>query len=211
MLADDFFLVSWDTTGSGKPRLHLQGIALGLAGALIGELVLSRRVTVRGVRLDMVDGRAVQESVADRVLADLGNSPHHTDVRTWLAYLAQRSIEEVSGRLVNAGLLVRENPKILRRKQSRFFSTDFSRAMWPMTRLRLALTQCRPLSPQDMALATLMDACDLTDIVLDDPAGRRAVRRYLTTLFAAMPQPLSDLSRQVHAAVGDAVLTYHRR
>jgi hypothetical protein len=210
VLADDFFLVSWDTTGSGKPRLHPQGIALGLAGALIGELVLCRRVTVRGVRLDLVDGRGVQESVADRVLADLGDSPHHTDVRTWLAYLAQRSIEEVSGRLVNAGLLVRESPKFLQRKQARFFSTDFSRAMWPMTRLRLALSRCRPLCPQDMALATLMDACDLTDSVLDDPAGRRAVRGYLTTLLATMPQPLSDLSRHVHAAVGDAVLTYRR-
>ncbi|NUP61871.1 MAG: hypothetical protein HOW71_06800 [Nonomuraea sp.] len=48
MLADDFFFVSWDTTGSGKPRLHVQGVALGLAGALIAELVLERRITVEG-------------------------------------------------------------------------------------------------------------------------------------------------------------------
>ncbi|MEV4169243.1 GPP34 family phosphoprotein [Nonomuraea sp. NPDC049709] len=208
MLADDFFLLSWDTTGSGKSRLHEQGVALGLAGALIGELVLHQRVAVRGVRLDVTDARPVKENVADKVLADLGNSPHHTDVRTWLAYLAQRSVEEVSGRLRNDGLLVREAPKILKRKQCRFFATDFSRAMWPMARLRLALAQCRPLSPQDMALATLMDACGLTDTVLDDPDDRRAARHYLTTLLATMPQPLSDLSRQVNAAVGDAVLTY---
>lgn len=208
MLADDFFLVSWDTTGSGKPRLHVQGIALGLAGALIGELVLRRRVAVRGVRLDMVDSRHVQENVADKVLSDIGNSPHHTDVRTWLAYLAQRSVEEVSGRLMSAGLLERETPKLLKRKQSRYFSTDFSHAIWPVTRLRLALAERRPLSPQDMALATLMDACDMTDTVLDDPDGRRAAHRYLATMLATMPQPLSDLSRQVNAAVGDAVLTY---
>lgn len=208
MLADDFFLVSWDTTGSGKPRLHVQGVALGLAGALIGELVLHQRVTVQGVRLDLVDPREVREKVADKVLADIGKSPHHTDVRTWLAYLAQRSVNDVSGRLMNAGLIERQVRKLIKRKQSRYFATDFSRAIWPMTRVRLALTQRRPLSPQDMALATLMDACELTDIVLDDPDGRRAAHQYLATMLATMPRPLSDLCRQVHAAVGDAVLTY---
>ncbi|HEX4814654.1 MAG TPA: GPP34 family phosphoprotein [Nonomuraea sp.] len=208
MLADDFFLVAWDTTGSGKPRMHLQGIALGLAGALIAELVLARRVAVRGVRLGVADPQRVEDPVADAVLSEIRNSPHHTDVRTWLAYLAQRSLADVSGRLEADGLLQRETGKLLRRKQPRYFSNDFSRAVWPATRLRLALVKYRPLDPRDMALATLVDACDLTGIVLDDAADRRAARTYLATLLAAMPQPLSDLSRQVRAAVGDAVLTY---
>ncbi|MEV6032563.1 GPP34 family phosphoprotein [Nonomuraea sp. NPDC052116] len=208
MLADDFFLVSWDTTGTGKPRLHLQGIALGLAGALIGELVLHQRIAVRGVRLDVIDSEDVTDKVANRVLSDIGDSPHHTDVRTWLAYLAQRSVDDVGARLVDAGLLEREAPKLLRRKPPRFFSTDFSKAMWPATRLRLALVRHWPLSPQDMALATLVDACDMTETVLDDPADRRVARQYLTTLPTSIPQPLRDLSRQVSAAVGDAVLTY---
>ncbi|MEV4362005.1 GPP34 family phosphoprotein [Nonomuraea sp. NPDC049625] len=99
MLADDFFLVSWDTTGTGKPRLHVQGIALGLAGALIGELVLHQRIAVRGVRLDVIDSEDVMDKVTNRVLADIGDSPHHTDVRTWLAYLAQRSVDDVGARL----------------------------------------------------------------------------------------------------------------
>ncbi|MGP3958208.1 GOLPH3/VPS74 family protein [Nonomuraea sp. 3N208] len=208
MLADDFFLVAWDTTGSGKSRMHLQGIALGLAGALIAELVLAQRIAVRGVRLGVVDTRPVQEDVADNVLSEITNSAHHTDVRTWLAYLAQRSVADVSGRLETAGLLQRETPKLLKRKQARYFSTDFSRAMWPATRLRLGLVRRQPLSPPDMALATLVDACDLTDTVLDEPSDRRVARQYLTTVLAAMPQPLSDLSRQVSSAVGDAVLTY---
>jgi hypothetical protein len=208
VLADDFFLVSWDTTGSGKSRLHVQGVALGLAGALIGELVLRQRVAVRGARLEVIDPSRIQENVANKVLADIGNSPHHTDVRTWLAYLAQHSVADVSGRLTGAGLLQRETPTFFKRNSCRYFSTDFSQAVWPAARLRLALVRCRPLSPQDMALATLVDACDMTDTMLDDPADRRVAHHYLTTLLAAMPQPLSDLSRQVSAAVGDSVLAY---
>ncbi|MBF8188659.1 GPP34 family phosphoprotein [Nonomuraea sp. K274] len=208
MLADDFFLVSWDTTGSGKPRLHVQGIALGLAGALIGELVLDRRVAVRGVSLEVVDSRPAGDGLANTVLTDIGNSPHHTGVRTWLAYLARRSVADVSARMEATGLLRQEAPKLLRRKQPRYFSTDFVQAMWPTTRLRLALVRREPLASQDMALATLVDACDLTGTVLDDPADLRVARPFLTAVLAAMPPPLSDLSRLVRAAVGDAVLTY---
>ncbi|MEV3980396.1 GPP34 family phosphoprotein [Nonomuraea sp. NPDC049758] len=208
MLADDFFFVCWDATGSGKPRLHVPGVALGLAGALLAELVLEQRITVEGVRLRVVDRRRVPDELAGKVLTEIGNSPQHTDVRTWLAYLAQRSVTEVTSRLMGNGLLDRESPRLLKRNQFRYFSTDFNRAMWPSARLRLALVKWQPLTPHDMALAALAEACDLTDVVVEDPADRRGAHQYLTTVLAAMPQPLSDLGRQVSAAVGDAVLTY---
>ncbi|MDF2709626.1 MAG: hypothetical protein K0R62_5278 [Nonomuraea muscovyensis] len=208
MLADDFFLVGWDTTGSGKPRLHLSGLALGLAGALIAELVLERRVLVRGVRLQVADQRPLREHLADRVLADMANAPQHTDVRTWLAYLARRAVADVTARMMRAGLLDRETPRIRRRRPSRYFATDFGRAVWPSTRLRLSLARGEPLTAHDMVLAALVDASGMTDTVVEDPAHRQAARRHLTGALAALPEPVGDLTRHVRAAVGDAVLTY---
>lgn len=208
MLADDFFLVVWDTTGSGKPRLYLPAAALGLAGALIGELVLESRVTLRGTRLSVADPRPLREEVADGVLADIGNSPQPLDVRIWLAYFAKRSINDVAGRLQRAGCLTQESPKLVKRKQRRYVATDFGQAVWPATRLRLSLVRQRPMPPHDMTLAALVDACGMTDTVVEDPANRHAARRHLAHVLASMPRPLSDLSRHVSAAVGDAVLTY---
>ncbi|NUW32462.1 GPP34 family phosphoprotein [Nonomuraea sp. SMC257] len=208
MLADDFFLVAWDTTGTGKPRLYLQGLTLGLAGALIGELVLENRLTVSGTRLQLLDHLPLRERVADATLADIANSPQHTDVRTWLAYLAQRSLDDVTGRLLAIGLLECVTPKLLKHKQNRYFATEFGPAVWPSTRLRLSLVRRQPLNPYDMLLAALVDACGMTDTVVEDPAHRPTAHRYLAAVLAAMPQPLSDLSRHVSAAVGDAVLTY---
>ncbi|MDR8408430.1 GPP34 family phosphoprotein [Nonomuraea sp. 3-1Str] len=208
MLADDFFLIVWDTTGTGKPRLYLQGLTLGLAGALLGELVLENRVTVRGARLQLLDRLPLRERVADGILADIANSPQHTDVRTWLAYLAQRSLPDVTGRLLGIGLLECVTPKLLKHKQNRYFATEFGPAVWPSTRLRLSLVRRRPLNPYDMLLAALVDACGMTDTVVEDTGHRPEAHRHLTAVLAAMPQPLSDLSRHVSAAVGDAVLTY---
>ncbi|MFD9948423.1 GPP34 family phosphoprotein [Nonomuraea sp. NPDC059023] len=207
-LADELFLVGWDTTSTGRPRLHVQGVELGLAGALIGELVLAGRVGVRGSTVRLVDPRPVQEVVADRVLADMGSMPQHTDLRTWLVYLSQRAVDDVSGRMILAGFLEREAPKLWRRKPGRFFATDFGPAAWPRTRLHMALTRWQPLDPHDMALASLVEACGMTDVVVEDPAERKTARRHLTTVLAALPPQLTDLARHVHAAVGDAVLTY---
>lgn len=208
MLADELFLIAWDTTGSGKPRLHVQGAALGLAGALLAELVMQRRVAVQDSQVKVADPRPVDERVGDRVLADMVESPQHTDIRTWLAYLAQRSIAEVSGRLIREGRLEQEAPRLLKRRTSRFYAPDFGQAMWPRTRLHMALVRWQPLAAHDMALAVLVDSCGMTEIVVEDPAERKVARRYLETVVAALPQPLSDLGRHVSAAVGDAVLTY---
>ncbi|MFI7439303.1 GOLPH3/VPS74 family protein [Nonomuraea indica] len=208
MLADDFFLIAWDTTGSGKPRLNGPALALGLAGALIAELVLEHRVLVRGVSLQVTDPRPVREHLADRILADIGNAPQHTDVRTWLAYLARRAVADVTARMARAGLLDRETTRMRRRRPSRYFATDFGRAVWPSTRLRLSLARGRPLSHDDMVLAALLDACGMTDTVVEDPDHRQAARRRLAGMLTALPEPVGDLTRHVRAAVGDAVLTY---
>ncbi|MFG3441368.1 GPP34 family phosphoprotein [Nonomuraea sp. NPDC047897] len=208
MLADDFFLVAWDTTGSGKPRLHPSALALGLAGALIAELLMEHRVVLRGVRLQVADPRPVREYLADAILTDIANAPQHTDVRTWLAYLARRAVADVTARMARSGLLDRETPRIRRRRPSRYFATDFGRAVWPSTRLRLSLARGRPLTDHDMVLAALLDACGMTDTVVEDPAHRQAARRRLAEVLTALPRPAGDLTRQVRAAVGDAVLTY---
>jgi hypothetical protein len=208
VLADELFLIGWDTTASGKPRMHLQGIELGLAGALIAELVIAGCVAVRGSTLGVRDGTPAAEEVAGRILAEMRGLPQHADVRTWLVYLARRAVAEVGGRMVLAGLLTREEPKFFKRQQSRFHATDSGAAAWPRTRLHMALTRWQPLTPGDMALIALVEACGMTGVVVEDPVERRAARRHLTAVLAALPQPIADLAGHVEAATGDAVLTY---
>ncbi|WP_158578581.1 GOLPH3/VPS74 family protein [Spongiactinospora rosea] len=208
MLADDFFLIAWDTTRSGRARLNQQATALGLAGALIGELVLQNRLALRGPQLRPTARHQAADLLSDRVLAEIRNAPQHTDVRTWLAYLAKDAITSVAERLIRAGLVEHEPPKLLRRRHSRYYSRDFGKATWPSIRLQTALVKGRQMTPADMAMAALVDACGLLEAVVPDPAERPTARRYLAAVLAAMPPPLTDLTRHVQAAVGDAVLAY---
>ncbi|MDF5758279.1 GPP34 family phosphoprotein [Spongiactinospora sp. TRM90649] len=208
MLADEFFLIAWDTTRSGKPRLSAQAIGLGLAGGLIGELVLQNRLTVHGPTLAPTARHHVADRLSDGVLAEIREAPQHTDVRTWLAYLARDAVPSVAERLIRSGLVEHEPPRAPWRRRGRYYSRDFGKATWPTIRLQSALVKGRRMTPSDMAMAALVDACGLLETVVPDPAERSTARRYLTAVLAATPPQLTDLTRHVHAAVGDAVLAY---
>jgi hypothetical protein len=207
-LADEFFLIAWDTTSSGAPLLHIQATSLGLAGALLGELVLLERITVRGAEIRVADRQPVDDRLAQSVLDEMNAAPEHADVRTWLAYLARNSVEAVAARLGHAGLVEREESRLLWRKHVRYMATDSTKAAWPAGRVEAMLVEGRRLTPADMALVSLLEATGLLNAILANPRGRRAARRYLATLTATTPPPLRDLTNHVQAAVGDSVLSY---
>lgn len=209
LLADEFFLIAWDTAGSGTPLLHVQATSLGLAGALLTELVLYERVTVHGARVEVTDPSPVQDPLAYSVLKLMATTPEHADVRTWLAYLAQNTVDAVANRLVQTRLVVREESRsLLMRKGVRYIATDYAKCAWPSARVETLLTNGRPMAPADMALVAITDATGLLESILSDPQGRRNARRYLGTVMATIPGSLRDLAGHVHAAVGDAVLSY---
>ncbi|HEU5160983.1 MAG TPA: GPP34 family phosphoprotein [Streptosporangiaceae bacterium] len=207
-LADEFFLIAWDTAGSGAPLLHPRATALGLAGALLGELALAQRITVWRAEVRVTDPRPVDNALGHRILHEMVNAPEHTDVRTWLAYLARNSVEEVAARLIDGGLLRAAESRVLWRKNVRYLATNYVNGAWPAVRVEKMLVNGDRMTPSDMALAALVEATGLLDTILLDRRDRTAARRYLATFMATIPPPLRDLTGHVRAAVGDAVLSY---
>jgi hypothetical protein len=207
-LADEFFLIAWDTAGSGAPLLHPRATALGLAGALLGELTLEQRITIWRAEVRVTDPRPVADVLGRRVLHEMVSAPEHTDIRTWLAYLAKNSVPEVAARLIDAGLLSRTESRVLWRKNVRYLATNYVKGAWPAVRVEKMLVNGDRLTPADMALAALVEATGLLDSILLDRRDRAAARRYLATFMATIPPPLRDLTGHVRAAVGDAVLSY---
>lgn len=208
-LADEFFLITWDTAGSGKPVLHARATSLGLAGALLAELTLAGRLVVQGAQIRVSARAPVQDALAHDVLRVMTATPELSDVRTWLAYLAQDAVEAVAGRLIRAGLVDREESRsVLLRRTDRYRATDYAKAAWPVHRVEMLLADGRPMAPADMALVALIDATGLLDSLISGMHDRRGARRYLAAVMATMPAPLRDLTGHVRTAVGDAVLSY---
>ena len=86
-LADDLFLTAHDTV-KGKCLLSPATLGLGLAGALIAELVLWRRIDVLDGKITIIDDRQTGDPATSAVLDQVLREGHHRVVRDWISFLA---------------------------------------------------------------------------------------------------------------------------
>ena len=202
-LADELWLITHEDH-SGAARLHASALGLGLAGAVVGELVLSAHVEVQDGGLYVINqhppGNALGYEVFEQVLAE----PQHP-VPTWLTYLARDAEQRVAQRMCRNGYLHQSRRRGLRRASDSFVPSDANTAAWPAARLQGALSRRQLLGQSDVVLAGLVAVAGLADAVL-----WRAEPDHLRHLVSRLPAGLRELLALTEAAVGDATLTHHR-
>lgn len=186
---------------------------LGLAGALLCELVLEHRIDVQRGSIVLVSRAPTQDLLAQTVLGDIITELHvakqpHT-VRVWLVYLSHSSVTQVRNRLTFNGVL-REVPG--RRwwggVANKYRAADTNQALGPEAAVHSLLTH-GPASNNSMTamvFAALADACGLLPKLTWWHEQRTIVRRRLVQLRDQLPPPVRELVDQTEAAVGDAVV-----
>jgi len=202
-IANDFFLLAHDDV-TGKPRLHPKVAGIGLASALLDDLMLYGWVDVRAGVLLPATAAPIPEPLLERVFAPIRAERPAQSIRTWLDSLSGVATDGVPARLAEAGILVAARSWGLRRT-TRWVPADISAAAWPAARVRLHLVKGGPMTLPDVLLAGLAVACGLDRQVLWDAPPR--ARQYLDHLRANLPGPLRELLAETESAVGDAVLT----
>ena len=204
LLADDFFLLAHDDV-SGKARLPARTVGLGLAGALLGELVLFGNIEVHTGAVVVVDRRPPADALAHRVLDHLLAEQDSHSVHTWLAFLAASAAGNVAERLARFGLVTFQESRLPWRS-SRWVPADMTVAAIPAVRLRTYLLRSEPLAVPDVVLAGLVAATGLTPTVLWDlPA---VTHRYLDYAMSQLPDSLHAVISETSAAVGNAIASH---
>jgi hypothetical protein len=204
-LADDLFLTAHDTV-KGKSLLTPATMGLGLAGALLGELVLWRRLDVADGKIVLIDDRPTGDPAATAVLDQLLREGHHRAVRDWISFLATGiAIDLVERRLSRAGLVQRQEKRGLLNSKVFFVPTDSMVAGWPATRVRTLIGRGEMLDIPDLVLAGLILATGLDQhvFVTLDARGRGLL---FDQLRRRLPAMLQELVGHTEAAVGDAVM-----
>jgi hypothetical protein len=207
-LADQFFFIALDDR-TGRPHLSAKVLGLGLAGALLGELILEERITVEadeGGRVRVLSRLPPADPLAASVLRHLVMEVEDHPVRDWLMFLARDSAEQVAERLRRAGHIAQAPRRLWRRAASGIYPpTDSNYAYGPTARLATRLDRAEPVSWQEAVLCGLVIATGLDGYLLY-AAGPDA-RRYLRHIVEHLTPSLHALVWHLHAAVGDAVLT----
>jgi hypothetical protein len=204
-LADDLFLTAHDTV-KGKSLLTSATLGLGLAAALLAELVLWRRLDVVDGKIMIIDDRPTGDPAVTAVLDQLLREGHHRAVRDWIAFLATGIASDlVERRLSRAGLVQRQEKRGLLGAKVFFVPADTMIAGWPATRIRTDLSREEMLDVPDLVLAGLILATGLDQHVFAtlDNRGRDQL---FDQLRRRLPAMLQDLIGHAEAAVGEAVM-----
>jgi hypothetical protein len=202
-VADELYLIAHHEL-TGRAHLAPRAVGLGLAGALLAELVLADAITivlgvVASVRPDQA-GDQLTAAVAAQIAAE-----HTYPVADWLAFLGRTAPGDVASRLAHAGYLA--DPPRRSWRAARWVPVDPDCAFAPVARLNAALDLSRPGDGQALALAGLAAACGLGPrLFLYLPPGARA---RIDALVPVLGPGLGEVIAQTQAAV-DAALLAHR-
>jgi hypothetical protein len=203
-LADDLYLLAHHEI-TGKPHLQPRAAGLGLAGALLAELMLSGKIYLRPDRIMVADRSPPGDGLARSVLGLLVSEPEQHVPRDWLLFLARTAAEDVALRLEQSGYLTRISSRRPWRGQ-RWIPVDADCAFAPFLRAKSALDSSKPITAQNAAFAGLAAACGLgrqMALYLPPKAHHR-----LQEAAQQLHPSLRDLITQTQAAVDSALLSH---
>lgn len=212
MLADQFFLIAHEDR-TGRSRLHPRATGLGLAAALLGELVLEGRLRIFDGDLHIANRTPPRDSLSHSVLELLIAQPQHREVRTWLAYLSQDAAERVGERLMRSGAVESVTRRRMLSTQTFYMPNNEAQrnaAAWAPMRLANIMVRGLEMSVGDRLLAGLVVATGLTRYVLWDFEVHRQALTQLPTAIGSLPEDLRQLIEHTEASVG-SVLAVGRR
>jgi hypothetical protein len=202
-VADELYLIAHHEL-TGRAHLAPRAVGLGLAGALLAELVLADAISIEaGAVASVWPGQAGDQltaAVAARIAGE-----HLLPVADWLAFLGRTAAGDVAARLADAGYLAPAPRRSWR--AARWVPVDPDCAFAPVARLNAALELSRPGDGQVVALGGLAAACGLGPrLFLYLPPGARA---RIDALVPLLGPGLCEVIAQTQAAV-DAALLAHR-
>ncbi|MEV4639802.1 GPP34 family phosphoprotein [Actinoplanes sp. NPDC049548] len=212
MLADQFFLIAHEDR-TGRSRLHPRATGLGLAAALLGELMLEGRLRIFDGELYIESRQPPRDSLSHSVLELLIAQPQHREVRTWLAYLSQDAADRVGERLMRVGAVESVTRRRMLSTQTFYMPNNEvqrNAAAWAPMRLANIMVRGLEMSTSDRLLAGLVVATGLTRHVLWDFEVHRHALTQLPTAIGTLPEDFRQLIEQTEASVG-SVLAVGRR
>jgi hypothetical protein len=201
-LADDFYLMAHHER-TGRSLLAPRAAGFGLAGGLLGELILADALGI--YRGEVVIGPTPPgDALAATITSQVAGEATRRPVADWLAFLSRIAPSAVAGRLEQAGYLVAIEARPWR--PSRWVPSDPDCAFAPVARVKAALDLTQPADAQTVALAGLAAACGLGARLTAYLPARSRIR--MEQAAGRLDADLREVITCTQATVGAALLAH---
>jgi hypothetical protein len=205
LAATDFWMLSHHER-TGQLLIPGRVVAIGLAAALLAELVAEDRIGFDQQHMVVpVTAFPPRDAVAHQVLDQL-HGEDRLPVQVWLRHLAQSAYEAVAGRMLRQRLVVRvEDRRLLGRSRVIYQPVDPNLSGWPAARLHIFVLEQRVFTDADIVLAGLAKVTGLHMRAVEG-GGQTAVR-YLDEQIAGARPLYRQLFTHTAAVVGSTVMS----
>lgn len=224
-VADTFCLMAHDER-SGRARVHPDTLGLGLAAALLAELVLppflvqppgalpfTKHLTIHNglVSLVTIPPAAPYDALQHWVLETVAAEPEPLSVDVWLRLLARDADRRVIDRLARHGMTAPpEEPSGLGKLRNKHARSPLCRPVDPdwaaflPVQLRGRLHDPSAISLGEVVLVGLVAATELIHHVVLWDGGQ--LPRHVCDLLRRFPPPLRELISHTEATLANVVL-----
>jgi len=206
-LADDYYWIAFSER-TGRSEVLEQVAALGLAAALMSELLLSGHLTIYQDGLYPQSADPPADDLLGQIFAVVSDPNQERHVATWLQFLATEAIADVRARMVGSGLLGRQAGRsLVGKRRTKYVPVHATVAAWPAVRLAKSLTRGVEITLDEAILACLVSATGLMNEILWDKVDHARGWDNLLSIQESMPPPFSAVIAHTDAAVGKIFLT----
>jgi hypothetical protein len=208
-LFEELFLLAFHEDKGKLIPSTMENLPVGLAGAMLTELVLNGRLQVEeNHRLILQDVSPIEDEILDAALEKIQSSERPRKVSYWVNQLNEKPkklFDQLEERLEAKGILLRDESNLISMpSQDELDGHNATARYWLKRRLRgLALTD-QDVELRGLALLNLVQACDFIDLIFTKDERKIARRRIYellvgTALSNGQAQAIEEIGRAVEA------------
>jgi hypothetical protein len=208
-LVDSFFFLGHDEF-TGRAALSRTSLGIGLAGAVLCDLLFTDRVTVEDHQVRPITRRPPGIPTMDRVFSEILSESAAHGVRDWVDHLREPLPSVVAGNLVELGLVRRIPDRVFLRRTHRYPPADLLVSTAARSKARSAVFGVDRPDPHAACLALLAWTAGVDDLC-EPELGRAHVRAWMADTHHALPRRIADVISGVAAVAAAVVYTGDRK
>ncbi|MBO3697108.1 GPP34 family phosphoprotein [Roseivirga sp. E12] len=205
-LLEEYLLIALDDS-KGQFVIDSTHLHYGFAGAILLELALREKVSISGEYVKVNDSSAVTEIALNKALEyieEKAKSKKVKDVINGLAKQANELKQDVLQRLINKGILKKEEHKILWIiPNNKYPASDMTPENKVRERIKAVMLYGAKSEPRDIMLLSLIDVSDLTREAFRDKEDYKKVKKKIkeVTQDVKISGAINKSIREIQAAI----------
>ncbi len=205
-LLEEYLLIALDDS-KGQFVIDSTHLHYGFAGAILLELALREKISISGEYVRVNDSSAVTEVALNKALEYIEEKAKSTKVKDVINGLAKQANDlkqDVLQRLINKGILKKEEHKILWLiPNNKYPASDMTPENKVRERIKAVMLYGAKSEPRDVMLLSLIDVSDLTKEAFRDKEDYKKVKEKIkeVTQDVKISGAINKSIREIQAAI----------